>query len=67
MSRKSEHEERQLPLNFEVVTDATPPVPVELKSAEVVCFASFSRSKSRTSSHDTVLDRLLREATRLTW
>lgn len=67
MSRKNEYEERQLPLNFEAVMDAAPPVQLELKSAEVVCFASFSRSKTRGSSHDAVLDRLLREATRLTW
>jgi hypothetical protein len=67
MPRKSEHEERQLPLNFEVGMDAAPPVQVELKKAEVVYFASFSRSKSRTSSDDAVLDRLLREATRLSW
>lgn len=68
MSRKNEYKERQLPLNFEVIAAPAPLAPqVASESAAVVCFTSFARSKLSSSSHDPVLDRLLREATRLSW
>ncbi len=68
MSRKNERKDRQLPLDFEAVSAPTPAVCLEQKESSVVCFASYVRSKlPPSSSRDPVLDRLLREATRLSW